>query len=119
MTSIRKKIRPAKGMTGRPEPAVILRLLAKVRVEERDHPTPCWIWTGYRDPWGYPQIKYAGRAAWAHRVAFLAFNGQLPAGLEVDHLCHNPSCINPDHLAVRGVSANRADQRRTKSDIPF
>lgn len=31
-------------------------------------------------------------------VSFEAFCGQIAEGLELDHLCFNPSCVNPDHL---------------------
>lgn len=34
----------------------------------------------------------------AHRWAYLAAKGPIPAGLEIDHLCNVPACINPAHL---------------------
>lgn len=34
----------------------------------------------------------------AHRLAFETLRGVVPDGLELDHLCRNPSCVNPDHL---------------------
>lgn len=33
-----------------------------------------------------------------HRVAWQAYRGEIPDGLEVDHLCRNTRCINPYHL---------------------
>ena len=36
-----------------------------------------------------------------HRFAFEWFHGYVPpkeTGLELDHLCHNRWCVNPDHL---------------------
>lgn len=53
----------------------------------------CWIWTGYTVK-GYGQV--GGRPA--HRVAYEREHGQIPAGMEVDHLCRVPLCVNPDHL---------------------
>lgn len=34
----------------------------------------------------------------AHRVAYLLTHGHIPDGLELDHLCRNRRCVNPDHL---------------------
>lgn len=38
------------------------------------------------------------RTMLAHRVSYRAFKGEIPEGLVLDHLCSNPSCINPEHL---------------------
>lgn len=34
----------------------------------------------------------------AHRWAYLHFVGKIPAGLDLDHLCRNRWCVNPEHL---------------------
>jgi len=54
----------------------------------------CWLWTGYINPNGYAMF---GRR-WAHRVAYEFFVGPIPEGLELDHLCRVPACVNPAHL---------------------
>jgi hypothetical protein len=37
----------------------------------------------------------------AHRIAWaLGNNKDNPFGMEVDHLCRNTRCVNPDHLEV-------------------
>lgn len=67
--------------------------------------TECWIWLGYLDRKGYGRINVWCRklkraiAKWAHRAAYEWFHEErIPPGMEVDHVCRNPSCINPGHF---------------------
>lgn len=56
----------------------------------------CWEWVGALNP--YPGIRIGGKMRRAHRVSYEHFKGQVPIGLELDHLCRNVRCVNPDHL---------------------
>ena len=62
----------------------------------------CWLWTRRlsRDGYGVVFLWRDGksRPAYAHRAAYIAMKGPIPDGLTIDHLCHTPSCVNPDHL---------------------
>jgi HNH endonuclease len=58
---------------------------------------PCWVWTGPRTK-GYGRMSVGGKEQYVHRWAYERFVGQLPDGLDVDHLCRNPSCVNFAHL---------------------
>jgi|SRR5579863_806996 len=71
----------------------------------------CWLWMGSCLPFGYGQISQGrglnpGRA---HVVSYKHFVGLIPEGLVLDHLCRNPSCVNPMHLepVTRGENVRR------------
>lgn len=59
----------------------------------------CWMWTGSVNTKGYAHMKISGKV-WAvvHRVMYEYAKGPVPAGLQLDHLCRNKPCVNPDHL---------------------
>lgn len=71
------------------------RFWAKV---DRQGVDDCWPWTGAKIPEGYGHLRWDGRVQGAHRVSYQIHVGPIPSGLEIDHLCRNPSCVNPDHL---------------------
>jgi hypothetical protein len=66
------------------------------RVEKTD---TCWIWIGARSSTGYGSYGLrGGGAANAHRYAYELLRGAVADGRELDHLCRNRLCVNPDHL---------------------
>ena len=87
-----------------------------------DKSSDCWIWTAARYPSGYGVfvVKH-GVLRPAHRIAYLLTHGAIPDGLELDHLCRNRLCVNPDHLepvthqvnCLRGESPSANHARRT------
>lgn len=82
----------------------------------------CWNWKGAKTcDNGYGQIRLNNRNSCAHRIAYELINGQVPNGLELDHLCRNPSCVNPNHLEIvtrkenqrRGFGVSGINSRKT------
>lgn len=84
-------------------------------------PSGCWRWTGRTNNHGYGVFAIRQRHTYAHRWSYEQFVGTIPAGLELDHLCRNPSCVNPAHLeavshrvnTLRGDSMSARHARRT------
>ena len=59
----------------------------------------CWIWLGGKSC-GYGHISLGNKVILAHRFAYELLREPIPEGMFIDHLCRNPSCVNPDHLEV-------------------
>lgn len=66
----------------------------------------CWIWTGTKDAYGYPQVGYRREKLKGHRVAYELAKGEIPDGHVIDHVCHTPLCVRPDHLRAVTVKQN-------------
>ncbi len=63
----------------------------------------CWIWHAGVGSDGYGQIftEYRDgkrKSAKGHRLVYEMLVGPIPEGMELDHLCRNRRCVNPDHL---------------------
>lgn len=80
-------------------------------------PNGCWNWSAALSPTGYGRIgltRQRGHVG-AHRVAWSLVHGPIPAGLEIDHLCHNRRCVNPGHLQLVTHAENMRRQLRALS----
>ncbi|MFI5629195.1 HNH endonuclease signature motif containing protein [Streptomyces sp. NPDC051664] len=75
----------------------------------------CWEWRGERNKQGYGYYRVSGKRHYAHRASYEAVVGPIPDGLEIDHLCVNPPCINPAHLepVTHAENQRRAAERQT------
>ncbi len=58
----------------------------------------CWIWRGATATNGYGRFVAGNVHHPVHRFAWQAIRGDLPAGSQLDHRCHQRLCVNPDHL---------------------
>jgi len=81
-------------------------------------PTACWQWRRAKSKTGYGNLWFGRRYTTAHRVIYKALVGPIPEGLDLDHLCRNRACCNPDHLepVTRRENMRRGEPaRRTHS----
>jgi hypothetical protein len=99
-----------RGLTPLPKPSPSERFWTKV-----DKTADCWNWTGYIDRQGYGKFRLDGKAQLAHRVSYTWLAGEIPDGLQIDHLCRNRRCVNPSHLEP--VTPRVNVRRSAKADI--
>lgn len=72
-------------------------------------PGECWEFNSYKDPDGYKHFSLTHkRHRPAHRVSFYLVNSYWPP--VVRHLCNNPGCVNPEHLAPGTQADNIRDR---------
>lgn len=94
-----------------------LKPLAERFVSKIQKTSTCWWWTGTKIkgktsrhlPYGMIGVRL-GKSRWAmryaHRVSYELNVGPIPAGMSIDHLCNNPSCVNPEHLRPLPIAEN-------------
>lgn len=60
----------------------------------------CWNWKKSVTSAGYGQFTLNKKYWTTHRYVYTKCKGEIPKGFVIRHICHNPKCCNPDHLAV-------------------
>jgi hypothetical protein len=75
----------------------------------------CWIWEGAKQQHGYGTLPHDGVRIYAHRASYEVTNGPIPDGMRVDHMCHEPACVRPDHLRLVTIKQNAENFSGLKS----
>ena len=105
--------------------SILARLSAKSTIVDLGHivagrPSPCFIWQGGTSGngrgGGYGRMSLDGFTVATHLVSFTHFFGYIPGKKQVDHLCNNRLCWNPQHLElVSHLTNQRRRSQRTVS----
>lgn len=81
----------------------------------------CWHHPSRPNAQGYATTKIGwpvAKSTVVHRLSWMHFNGDIPEGMVLDHLCHDPAvcvggpacehrrCVNPEHLQLVTPSEN-------------
>jgi hypothetical protein len=84
-----------------------------------DPTSGCWVWQRTTDASGYGQMRANRQTAYAHRVFWEREHGRIPGGLQLDHLCRNRRCVNPDHMELVTTRENtrRGANARLSADV--
>lgn len=84
------------------DPEFCDKLRKRIAKSVRVTPSGCHEWKHRLHPSGYAyfQVYYAKKRVMekGHRLAYTLAKGSIPEGLQIDHLCRNRACLNPDHL---------------------
>lgn len=85
------------GTVADPRPTTSERFWSKVQKGDG-----CWEWLAGKNAAGYGRIQMGTlreqNVQLAHRVAYEMVKGPIPESRELDHICVNRGCVNPEHL---------------------
>lgn len=100
-------MRKDKDMPGYKPTHVMTRIMNKVTITDSN----CWEYSGtIAHGYGKIGIGYrkdrSTRTVPVHRVTYKYLMGEIPDGLDIDHLCRNRACCNPLHLEPVTRSVN-------------
>lgn len=74
----------------------------------------CWIWQLSLSVDGYASYEVNKKYISGHRYYYEKYKGKIPDGFQLDHLCGNRACVNPDHLEIVSQTENIRRGKHTK-----
>jgi hypothetical protein len=89
-------------------------------MDEKIRLSDCVLWHLSRNSFGHGQKMFKGKLWTAHRWMWVQAYGPIPEGMQVNHKCDNPPCVNPAHLYL-GTQADNVrdmDQRGRSRRAP-
>lgn len=98
--------------------SILERLLARTSIIDcgfviDSKPSPCHIWqgptSGFGRGGGYSRMSLNGQTVAVHLVAYTHYFGFIPGKKQIDHLCNQRCCWNPQHL---DMTSHIQNQRR-------
>lgn len=82
------------------------------------HESDCWVWIAAKTGFGHGAVSTGVRNTMAHRSAYEARHGEGTArGRMVLHSCHNPACVNPNHLSLGDHDENMRQMREAGRSV--
>lgn len=101
---------------------IISKILQRIKEIDCGYTTPCWCWqgptSGVGRGGGYPRMSLDGLTVGVHIVMYICCFGYIHNKRQVDHLCNNRLCVNPDHLeAVTHKMNQKRRDKRIKENV--
>lgn len=116
MSNTYKLLTPSEQLGLLRSPGVQKRLWDKVRITDE-----CWYWTGAVTVQGYGRFRVMDTLLSPYRVVFELTYGAIEPGVDIDHMCFTPACVNPEHLRPTTRKQNmehlRGPNKRSTSGI--
>lgn len=76
----------------------------------------CWVWQGALNQLGYGSFTEVGKkSTGAHRYSYQLENGPIEPKIDIDHICHNPTCVRPSHL--RAATRKQNSEHRKGAQV--
>lgn len=115
-----KPLRPVLERTGPIERSDVDRFSARIALQDDG----CIVWLGGKTVGGYGSFasrttRGSEQKVMAHRWSHEHHCGTIPDGLDIDHLCRNRACVNPEHLepVTRQENIRRAAAMKTHCPV--